>query len=304
MRILPIVGLIASLFFSNSMFLEDMSAARATEANCCIAMPPYRAGCSLDVLVDGVPLPQISHGGKTYVEAPWNRDFELRISCPSYARYLAICSVDGLSVLNGRPASSRDRGYVIENGSVTIPGFRLDRDNVAHFHFGDKSASYANLIGQPRNVGVIGVKLYADADYHVYRPPYPYWYPYGYYSPYSYRQDESGTYAPNSGGGGLPKASMGEFLSRRGEAQVIAPPYPWSSHLDHDMGTVFGSRTNFNTSETYFNRGALVASFNLEYASHEKLVRAGILPYGGVIGAPTPDPFPADGCSPPPGWQG
>jgi len=304
MKHILLAGLVTSLFFSNSMILADASAARATET-CCIIGPPYRAGCSLDVLVDGIPLPQISHGGKTYVEAPWNRDFELRITCPTTGRYLAICSVDGLSVLSGRPASSRDRGYVIENGSISIPGFRLDRDNVAHFHFGDKSASYANLMGQPRNVGVIGLKLYADADYHTYVPAYPYWYSYPYWRPYPYRDD---CYGSGSGAPGyLPpsaKQSIGDYMHQAREAEVLPPTYPWFSHLDHDMGTVFGSRTNYTTTDTCFNRGAMIASFNIEYASHEKLVKAGILPYGGVVVSPAPEPFPADGCLPPPGWHG
>jgi hypothetical protein len=297
MKSMLVAGLVASLFFINPMFLTAVSAARASEARC-IVVPPYRAGCSLDVLVDGIPLPQISHGGKTYVEAPWNKDFELRINCPYNGRYLAICSVDGLSIMNGRPASSQDGGYVIENGSITIPGFRLDSDNVAHFRFGDKSGSYANLVGQPRNVGVIGLKLFADADYRVYPPPYWYWYQH-----YPYIDDER-SFPPNAGAPGMLRPPTGGYVPQQPSRQAVAPSYPWHSSLDHDMGTEFGSRTNYNTIDTHFNRGALVASFKIEYASHEKLVKAGILPYGGIISSPTPDPFPADGCLPPPGWHG
>lgn len=302
MKISLAVGLAASLLLANSSFFAGPVFARGSD-HCCIAVPPYRAGFSLDVLVDGVPLPQIRHRGKVYVEAPWNKDFELRITCRGYERYLAVCSVDGLSIMNGRPASSRDSGYVIENGSITIPGFRLDQDNVAHFRFGDKSASYANLMGHPRNVGVIGVKLYADADRRSYVVPYP-------YSPHilEYRGNRlHGGPAPHSSDGSGSGPTFGDEQARSerlGAARLQKLP-AMSSSLDHDMGTEFGARTNYNTRDISFNRGAIVASFSIEYASHDKLVSAGILPiYRNVVAPPVPDPFPADSCPPPPGWRG
>ncbi|PWT96561.1 MAG: hypothetical protein C5B53_09495 [Candidatus Melainabacteria bacterium] len=338
---------LASLFFVGPFCCLKPAQVWSTEH---IILPSHSPGISLEVLVDGAPLGQITHNGQTYVEAPWNKDFELRITCPKYHRYLAVCSVDGLSIMNGRPASSGDDGYVIEDGSVTIPGFRLDHDNVAHFQFGDKSASYAKLMRKPENIGVIGLKVFADANETVH-----YWYspvrrfyhepPYFRFAPQIFDDryapgdleygDEGSSDLPptkldsfvnpapsgliygNEGSNHLPPIQSGSFMKHSignlttGHSESSLPsawgycePTTQQSNLDHDMGTIFGSRTSFKTRDVRFNRGAIIASFSIEYASHEKLVKAGILPSGNIIASPTPNPFPADGCPPPPGWHG
>jgi hypothetical protein len=334
-----IAVVLASLFFVSPFCCLSPAQVWSTEH---IILPSSSPGFNLEVLVDGAPLAQITHNGQTYVEAPRNKNFELRITCPMYHRYLAVCSVDGLSIINGRPASSADGGYVIEDGTITIPGYWLDKDNVAHFQFGDKPASYANLMGKPENVGVIGLKVFADANEtwrHYWHSPVHYYYPgnliygdegcdgpppfelprtkldsfVGSISDTPLKHDQSDAEANP----GLPKVNFGSFIGTPGDNQYDSPPSlgkheaiaqqpvtPPKSNLDHDMGTVFGSRTSFKTHDVPFYRSAVVASFRIEYASHEKLVKAGILPSGNIIASPIPNPFPADGCPPPPGWHG
>jgi hypothetical protein len=242
--------------------------------------------------------------------------------------------------MTGKTAASSDDGYVSEGGTVTIPGFRLTSDNVAHFHFGDKSKSYAKLIGKPTNIGVIGLKIFADANrrQHVYHR-----------NLYDYKSNPAGlpplAQAPSSGGADDSElqsfkksqlesqnsiadqaransaneptakpfsgkdAARGSLLrnssvSSAGGIASCLPPPPTQNPLDHDMGTEFGARTEFLTHDVEFARGAQVASFAIEYASHEKLVQAGIIP--GESSPVHPNPFPADnsGCTPPPGWRG
>jgi hypothetical protein len=75
-----------------------------------------------------------------------------------------ILSVDGLDVLDGKPASMNRAGYVIEPGkTLEVEGFRTSFDRVAEFQFSSVSQSYANLRhGDTRNVGVIGLAAYTE----------------------------------------------------------------------------------------------------------------------------------------------
>ncbi len=329
--------LAASILLASSYPCVQEARAQNDSNSRCMIMPVTR-GFRLDLLVDGMPLNQIHRHGRTYVEAPWDKDFDIRITCPTGQRYLAVCSVDGLSIMTGKTASSSDDGYVIDNGSVTVPGFRLTDANVAHFHFGDKSKSYANLVGKPTNIGVIGLKIFADANRRI-----------GYTSGCDREQNSDSSLVPRPvrGYGGMEERSeKSDFYKAPAEAQIIdgsllrkgspmtnpqeeankyegdsiasaqsSPGYvigkkqsprvqSLHSNLDHDMGTEFGARTEFLTNTVDFARGAQLASIAIEYASHEKLVQAGIIPGGSL--PIHPNPFPADstGCMPPPGWRG
>lgn len=323
MKTQTIAGVAACVLLANTLPCIQEAHAQDDVNIRCVTIPQSR-GFRLDLLVDGMPLRQIRRGGRIYVEAPWDSDFDIRITCPAGARYLAVCSVDGLSIMTGKTASSLDDGYVIDNGNLTIPGFRLNNSNVAHFHFGDKSKSYANLMDKPTNIGVIGLKMFADANRREYVP-------YAYESSKvidnafprkdvksderpivdsapSADQVQSQTrdklYDTNT----LPLAAgassqSANFIARGQERRPsgagLAP-----SRLDHDMGTEFGTRTAFATQEVEFNRGRQVASFAIEYASHEKLVQAGILPGESLPTHPNPFPGDSSGCTPPPGWRG
>lgn len=73
-----------------------------------------------------------------------------------------VLSVDGLDVLDGKPASVTKRGYVIPAGqTLEVPGYRTSYNSVARFQFSSVSNSYAGLSrGDTRNVGVIGLAVY------------------------------------------------------------------------------------------------------------------------------------------------
>jgi hypothetical protein len=233
-----------------------------------------RNGFGLQIVVDGGPLGEIVHGGNTYVSAPWNRDYAIRLLVPR-GRYLAICSVDGLDILTGKRASTATgSGYVLTPASHTtandIPGFRLNDTEVARFHFGDRRDSYAARLDKPENVGVISVVFFAERTRNlgVLR---------------SVRSGEGDTFRGATRGGGM----MGGATKGGG----------------HDMGTEFGQLFDHRVDRVGFDRGEEVARFSIEYASEKSLTAAGIKtdsPLGRV------DPFPCDtaGCTPPQGWRG
>jgi len=71
-----------------------------------------------------------------------------------------------LDVVDGLPASTGKRGYLLEPYStLQIEGFRRSREQVAAFRFAKVKDSYAARTGSDRNVGVIGVALFREDGY-------------------------------------------------------------------------------------------------------------------------------------------
>ncbi|MDZ4837641.1 MAG: hypothetical protein SGJ27_27970 [Candidatus Melainabacteria bacterium] len=226
----------------------------------------------IQIVANGLVLPEYTKDGKTYIAAPWNTDYQIRILVPSisgyrhtYKRFKTVISVDGLDVMTGKRASAHATGYVMTPPSRPtandILGFRLSDSEVASFHFGDRTDSYAALLEKPEHIGVIGIVFYSELD------------------------PEPCMYETTRGCDG------GE--TTRG-----------ATRGGHDMGTEFGRRREQVVSKTYFDTDREVARFVLEYASSDSLKKAGI-----ITNSPAPlgavNAFPEDtGCKPPKGWRG
>jgi hypothetical protein len=121
----------------------------------------------LVTLVDeyGQPLPMYRMGNQSYVVGEPGRRYSVRLENQSPWRFEGVVSVDGLDVIDGREASFQKRGYIIRPGqTMLIEGFRTSESEVAAFRFGSVANSYANqTTGSARNVGVVGVALFAEA---------------------------------------------------------------------------------------------------------------------------------------------
>ncbi len=118
---------------------------------------PMRVG--LEVLVEGQRLRTVTHEGRTYLPVPrLGAEYVIRVWNQGPRRVTAVVSVDGLSVITGRPAAEENPGYIVDpGGAVVIKGWRRSMEKVAAFRFVDRSESYASLVGRPENVGVIGL---------------------------------------------------------------------------------------------------------------------------------------------------
>jgi len=75
-----------------------------------------------------------------------------------------VLSVAGLDVIDGRPASFRKRGYILNpHQELVVEGFRQSTEAVAAFRFGPVRESYAaQKYHSTRNVGVIGIALFNE----------------------------------------------------------------------------------------------------------------------------------------------
>ena len=117
----------------------------------------------LRILIKGRPVAEYAHtDGYTYVEGRGGSEYELELVNHSYERILMIPSVDGLSVLNGKPDWSD--GYVVNaSSSIRVPGWRRDNTKVAAFEFADARDSYTSRVGNgTSNVGVIGLMVHRE----------------------------------------------------------------------------------------------------------------------------------------------
>lgn len=124
--------------------------------------PVMRVG--LEVLVDGRPVATIQHRGKIYLPVPrLDTDYQIRVRNYGSRRITAVVSVDGLSVMNGQPASERHPGYIVAPySSLVIDGWRRDNNTVEAFRFTDRFNSYAAKSGRPENIGVIGLVAFEE----------------------------------------------------------------------------------------------------------------------------------------------
>ena len=79
------------------------------------------------------------------------------------ARFEVVTSVDGLDVIDGKPADPNRRGYIVDpHGELVIDGFRTSDSGVAAFRFGAVADSYAAQTSGDRNVGIIGFAIFAE----------------------------------------------------------------------------------------------------------------------------------------------
>lgn len=117
----------------------------------------------LQVVVSGHPVREYGHQGRTFIEGRRGSVFVLKFRNNSSSQVLAIPSVDGISVIDGQPATADSRGYVVPGYSaVEIKGWRKDLGTSADFVFTDRSKSYAAQTAGAQNLGVVAVKVFAQ----------------------------------------------------------------------------------------------------------------------------------------------
>lgn len=180
---------------------------------------------------DGTPLETYRRGQRFYVLGQTGDRYSIRVTNPTAQRVEAVISVDGLDVIDGEGADFvHKRGYVVAPyGEVVVDGFRTSTSQVAAFRFSSVSDSYAGRKGKARNVGVVGVAIFAErAAPQIVQPearelPAP---------PPVYDRDEAGpTAAPatGSGAGGYASGAPAHTRSAPGRsyhANADARPAP------------------------------------------------------------------------------
>ena len=238
---------------------------------------PYR----VDVLVNGNFVTNYTHKGDRFIEGRAGSNYQIRLNNPTGTRVKAIVSVDGLSVMDGQPASESSSGYIIPAyGSIDIGGWRVSDDKINQFVFGDKRASYSNKSGQgTANTGVIGVMFFKER---VIQPAYPWPYVFG-----------SAANYPNDGWSvGSLTDDGGAFYGSVGINAVASNASSGSMRsVSKDLGTGFGESQQSRVRTVDFNSEVFPdAQIVIYYDDRRGLEARGI-----VVDKrfDKPDPFPA-----------
>lgn len=120
------------------------------------------------VLVNGRAVTEVEWQTKTFIEGRKDSVYELQFHNKSPSRVLVIPSVDGLSVIDGKPAGMDSSGYVVNPyEKVVIPGWKVDGNSAAKFVFKPQGGeeTYVEAIGQnPINQGVIGFLVFTEKE--------------------------------------------------------------------------------------------------------------------------------------------
>lgn len=266
---------------------------------------PARSGPWSLELVDegGAVLPTFVERGRAYVLGALGQRYLLRVRNESARRVEVVASVDGRDVLDGRPAAWAKRGYVVEPyGEVTIDGFRLSDASVAAFRFSSVPRSYAARMGDARDVGVVGVAVFAERH----RPP-PRW-----YGPRPYEREHDHRAAPGARSDAAP-APTPEAHAGAPSAGSQAPADAHASRRP-GLGTEFGEERESHVYGVSFERASArpAAQLTLRYDDREGLLAAGVDVDGrrGWRGDEAwtrraAEPFRRDPpfSEPPPGWR-
>ena len=257
----------------------------------------------------GRTLPTFEHRGRTHVLGALGQRYLLRFRNQSGRRVEVVASVDGRDVVDGRPAALEKRGYVVEPyGELTIDGYRLSQASVAAFRFSSVARSYAARKGDARDVGVVGVAVFAERRPRHVPPPPP-------FRPYPERSEGAPgarSEAPRDGGATTSEASPASPAPADG-ALADATPRARAPQRP-GLGTEFGEAHESHVSEASFERASVRPEALLTFRYDD---RAGLLALGIDVDGDrgrrrdeawrraSASPFRADAayCEPPPEWR-
>lgn len=243
-----------------------------------------KAGCGFGVLVGEAPATEVVDAqGQIWISVHRGDEFALVFINELKTPLMACATVDGLSIMTGKPGSDSTHGYLIDAGKcIRIPGWRLDEKRVARFVFGRQDAGYAAQMGfDTGSVGTLRCSFYEEEPEEVDSVPVVM---------------ETATRPP------LPARSAVSRDDPRGAKAAIAGiPFSINPTADvrfsrprsqqrtekqtDDVSVEFGAPCAHRTTPATFSpKSEPLASFTIRYDSSKGLRSRGI------------------GCEPPPGW--
>lgn len=130
----------------------------------------FKKDFEVSILVNGKPVQEYIKEGKIYIEGRKDTAYSIKIKNKSCRRIVAVPTVDGLSVINGKEASYDSTGYVVNSyDSITIDGWRKSDKEVAQFYFSSMGKSYTAKMNKGGNQGVIGIAVYKEKEKEMFR---------------------------------------------------------------------------------------------------------------------------------------
>ena len=131
------------------------------------AMPSHamtESALSLEVLVNGQPLNEITARSTTYIQAVRHAEYALKLRNHTGRRMAVALSVDGLNTIDAKTGNSSSASkWVLDPWEiVTIEGWQIGADNARRFFFTSEDKSYGEWLGKTANLGVIEAIAYRE----------------------------------------------------------------------------------------------------------------------------------------------
>ena len=123
---------------------------------------------SLEIITpNGNKMTEYAKDGKNFIEGRPSNEYKIRIKNNTWNRILCVVSVDGLDVIDGKPADFNSPGYVLGPYQThDIEGWRTSNEQVRKFYFTSRRDSYSNKVGEgTQNLGVIGLAAFNEIVY-------------------------------------------------------------------------------------------------------------------------------------------
>jgi hypothetical protein len=223
-------------------------------------------GFSVEILVDGRPIPQYAAHGVSYVEALKGKEYEIRLRNPLPVRVAVALSVDGLNTIDARhTAAARGRKWVIgPYETITISGWQTSLTHARRFYFTSEERSYAQWLGKTENLGIISAVFFRER---VARPiPLT--------APESVPRLED-----SAGAAGAPAPQSRADRPAAAEGQVKG----LGVGAEDYAATGIGRTTDHAVRQVYMDlEDTPASSIDIRYEYRRQLVRLGILPPSGV----------------------
>jgi len=254
------------------------------------------------ILVNDKPVPiyRDYRTGTDWIEARNGTKYVIEVKNNSYSRILAVSSVDGLNVINGKHEDSLTApGYILHPyNNIKIPGWKISASDVREFFFTPQESSYSAKLGaNPANTGVIATAIFKD------KIAYTYTYTTTYIPGVLRKWDEIpspnwnvNTFEPlnlnindnvSNGGSGTMMSSCFSVGSEKSAAYNMN--YMNVSLPEPKLATGSGEVKDFRTHKASFGERVLEATLILYYDTREGLIRRGI-DVSRVDGLPKPFP--------------
>ena len=128
------------------------------------AAPAPASSYTMEILVDGRPLPVLPHRGRSYVEAVQDREYAIRLTNHTGQRVAVALSVDGLGSIDAAHRRARDaRKWILDPWqSITVPGWQTGSGTARRFVFTTERRSYGAWLGRTSDLGVISAAFFRE----------------------------------------------------------------------------------------------------------------------------------------------
>lgn len=261
-----------------------------------------KCNIEVDIIINNKIAPIYKdESGDIFIEGREGSEYSIRVKNKTNQKVLVVPSVDGLSIMDGKPASTDSKGYILTSyATINIPGWSLNKDEVAKFMFGKSSKSYAaQTDADVTNVGVIGLAVFNEKTVSHYDWTYDWNKTYGgadkyddYFRPV-WISAPTTTYSMND-------VKVGSATRSYSKSIATASVVPAANE---QLGTEFGSETDFKTIESHFCRGDMLTVIEIFYDSVAGLMERGIQVHENKPKKVKPSAFTSQHCTPPSDWK-